>query len=565
MTTQADATAARPSASPGAPEVPWWHTAVVYQVYIRSFLDTDGDGLGDVRGLCDRLPHLAALGVDALWINPWYPSPQVDAGYDVADYRAVDPAYGDLEQAEQLVTSAHAAGLKVLLDVVPNHTSDQHAWFRAALAGDPEARARYVFRPGRGPGGQEPPNDWRSTFGGPAWTRVPGSGGDGPGEWYLHLFAPEQPDLDWSNPEVRAEFEEVLRFWFDRDVDGFRVDVAHGLVKAPGLPDAGARERGSHHLEPHPAWDQDGVHEVYRGWRRVADSYDPPRVFVAEAWVPSNERLARYLRPDELHTAFQFDLVRAPFRAEVLRSVVDDALAAAEQVGAPSTWVLSNHDVVRQVTRYARSQPARLVESEEERARWTTEQPDLELGRRRARAAALLMLALPGSAYVYQGEELGLPEAEDLPDDRRQDPVWRQSGHTDVGRDGCRVPLPWTGEAPPYGFSPEGATATPWLPQPEGWGPLTATAQEGDPASVLELYRAALRLRREHLVAAPAEVTWVDAPDGVLAFRRGAWQCWVNTGEAEVPLSAGEVVLGSDPGARPGRLPGAAAAWVRGG
>ncbi len=567
MTAQSDEAAGPPDSGAGAPDeaptgAPWWQTAVVYQVYIRSFLDSDGDGTGDIGGLCDRVEHLAALGVDALWINPWYPSPQVDAGYDVADYRAVDPAYGDLAQAERLIAAAHDAGLQVLLDIVPNHTSDRHAWFQAALAGDAEARARYVFRPGRGPAGDEPPNDWRSTFGGPAWTRTTAADGT-PGDWYLHLFAPEQPDLDWTNPEVRREFEDVLRFWFDRQVDGFRIDVAHGLAKATGLPDAGVRERGSHHLEPHPAWDQDGVHEVYRGWRRVADSYDPPRVFVAEAWVRSNERLARYLRPDELHTAFQFDLVRAPFRADVLRSVVDDALAAAAEVGAPSTWVLSNHDVVRQVTRYARSQPPGLVESDEERARWAREEPDLELGRRRARAAALLMLALPGSAYVYQGEELGLAEVEDIPGERRQDPVWRQSGHQDVGRDGCRVPLPWSGDRPPYGFSPEGATAEPWLPQPGGWAASTAAAQEGDPASVLELYRRALRLRRENLVAAPASVAWVDAPADVVAFARGSWQCWVNTGEAEVALPAGEVVLCSDPEAAPGRLPGATAAWVR--
>ncbi len=560
VTTQSDRT---PAATEPGQAVPWWHTAVVYQVYIRSFLDSDGDGTGDITGLRERLGHLAALGVDALWINPWYPSPQVDAGYDVADYRAVDPAYGDLAQAEQLVAEAHAAGLAVLLDIVPNHTSDQHAWFRAALAGDDRARARYVFRPGRGAGGDEPPNDWTSTFGGQAWTRTSDPATGSPGEWYLHLFAPEQPDLDWTHPEVVAEFEDVLRFWFDRQVDGFRVDVAHGLVKAEGLPDAGSRERGAHHLEPHPAWDQDGVHEVYRGWRRVADSYDPPRVFVAEAWVPSNERLARYLRSDELHTAFQFDLVRAPFRAEALRSVVEDALAAADQVGAPSTWVLSNHDVVRQVTRYARSQPDQLVESDEERARWAQEEPDVDLGRRRARAAAMLMLALPGSAYVYQGEELGLPEVEAIPDDRRQDPVWRQSGHRDVGRDGCRVPLPWAGDAPPYGFSPDRAATGPWLPQPEGWGPLTAASQGSDPTSVLALYRDALRVRREHLVTAPAEVGWVDAPAGVLAFARGPWQCWVNTGTTEVALPDGDVALCSDPGAPPGRLPAAAAAWVR--
>ena len=541
-----------------ATDAEWWRTAVVYQTYIRSFADADGDGIGDVAGLRAHLDHIAALGVDALWINPWYPSPQADAGYDVADYRAIDPDYGTLAEADALIAEAHRAGLRVLLDIVPNHTSSEHAWFQAALSGDADARARYVFRPGRGTDGELPPNDWRSNFGGPAWTRVPGAG---PADWYLHLFAPEQPDLDWTNPDVRAEFEDVLRFWFDRDVDGFRIDVAHGLAKAAGLPDAGERPPGAQHNDPHPAWDQDEVHEIYRSWRAVGDSYTPPRVFVAEAWAPSNERLALYVRPDELHTAFQFDLLRAPFDAAFMRRVIDDARSRAGEVGAPSTWVLANHDVPRQVTRYARSQPDHLVEADWDRSRWATEKPDLDLGLARARAAILMVLALPGSVYLYQGEELGLPEVEDIPADRRQDPIWSQGDGTDPGRDGCRVPMPWAADAPTFGFSPTDAAAEPWLPLPPDWGRLAADVQAGDPASTLSLYRDALRLRRE-LLPTPDPFVWVDSPPGSLAFRRGGFECWLNTGDQPVDLPAGRVVLRSDPSPEHDRLPANTAAWV---
>ncbi len=529
----------------------WWETAVVYQVYIRSFADGNGDGIGDIAGLRSRLPYLSALGIDAVWVNPWYPSPMADAGYDVADYRAIEPTYGTLAEAEEFVADAHAAGIKVLLDIVPNHTSDHHDWFRAALAGEPGARERYLFRPGRG---ELPPNDWQSVFGGPAWTRVED------GLWYLHLFAPGQPDLNWMNPDVRDEFEKVLEFWFDKGVDGFRIDVAHGLVKAEGLPDRGVVTEGVQHNQAHPAWDQDEVHEIYRGWRAVANRYAPERIFIAEAWVPGNERLARYLRSDELHTAFQFDFLRAPWRASSLRSVVQDAMSAAASVGAPPTWVLSNHDVTRTVTRYSRSQPDGLVETDWERARWAEEDADHELGRRRARACALLQLALPGTAYIYQGEELGLEEIEDLPDDVRQDPTWVQSGFTDVGRDGCRVPLPWSGSSVPYGFSPN-ATTTTWLPQPGHWGSYTVAAQQDDPDSFLNLYRAALALRPIRWVDAGA-VRWLAGPPGVLAFARGDVQCWVNTGDVGVDLPDGcDVLLASAPGVG-SVLPPDAAAWL---
>ncbi|WP_203710206.1 glycoside hydrolase family 13 protein [Asanoa siamensis] len=489
----------------------WWRTAVVYQVYVRSFADANGDGIGDLAGLRDRLPYLRDLGVDAIWLTPFYRSPMVDGGYDVTDYREVDPMFGDIADFDAMMTDAHAYGLRVIIDVVPNHTSSAHRWFQEALAaapGSPE-RERYIFRDGRGPDGAEPPNDWESIFGGDAWTRVPD------GQWYLHIFDPQQPDLNWELPEVRAEFEDILRFWLDRGVDGFRVDVAHGNIKAPGLPDVGyssrtgRNQRQSRLLEGTtlPYFDQDGVHEIYRAWRKIFDSYPPGRMAVAEAWASSPERLARYVGPDELHQVFNFDFLHATWSVDSFRKVIDTALAEATLVGAPTTWVLSNHDKQRHVTRYGGG----------------------ELGLRRARAAALLMLALPGVAYLYQGEELGLDEVLDLPDELRQDPAFRRTGES---RDGCRVPLPWSGEAAPYGFGPAGA----WLPPPASWVACTVAAQAGDPRSTLELYRAALRLRRAEPGLGGGELVWLDAEPGVLAFRRGDLTCVVNVGAGPVDV-----------------------------
>ncbi|MEU9440844.1 glycoside hydrolase family 13 protein [Streptomyces sp. NPDC048304] len=538
---------------------PWWRSAVIYQVYIRSFADGNGDGVGDIAGIRSRLPYLKSLGVDALWINPWYKSPQADHGYDVADYRAIDPLFGTLEEAEQLIEEAHRLGIRIIPDMVPNHTSDQHAWFQAALAagpGSPE-RDRYVFRPGRGPDGAEPPNDWVSSFGGPGWTRLPD------GDWYLHLFAPQQPDLNWQHPQVRAEFESVLRFWFARGVDGFRIDVAHGLIKHPELPDLPPRPAGtgrrSHHLD-HPHWDRDEVHDIYRAWRKVADEFPGDRCFVAEAWADTPERLAAYVRPDGLHTAFNFDFLMSSWDSKDLRTVIDDSLAMLGAVGAPATWVLSNHDVMRHASRYGRRAARRWVANE----RYEPQGPlDLELGTRRARAAALLMLALPGGAYIYQGEELGLPEVEDLPDSVLQDPVWERSGHTDRGRDGCRVPLPWSGQAAPYGFTPEGSPAAPWLPQPDDWAPLTAEAQTGDDTSMLELYRTALRRRREHPALGDGTLTWLDTPADVLAFRRDpGFLCVVNLSTEPYELPAHSAVLLTSGPVENGRLAPDQAAWL---
>ncbi|MFD8097175.1 glycoside hydrolase family 13 protein [Streptomyces malaysiensis] len=529
LTTSLATEPARSSESPG-----WWRDAVIYQVYVRSFADSDGDGIGDLRGARERLPHLAGLGVDAVWLTPFYASPQADGGYDVADYRAVDPLFGSLGDADDLVRTAHELGLKVIVDVVPNHSSDQHPWFREALADRPggAARARYHFRPGRGVHGELPPNDWESVFGGPAWTRTTDPDGT-PGEWYLHLFAPQQPDLDWDSPEVRAEFDSVLRFWLDLGVDGFRIDVAHGMVKAAGLPDIGHTEQakliGSQVL---PFFDQDGVHEIHRSWRRLLDSYPGDRIGVAEAWAPTAERLALYVRPDELHQAFNFQFLKCPWDAAAMRQVIDESLAATGSVGAPTTWVLSNHDVVRHLTRYADGSPER--------------------GLARARAAALLTLALPGSSYLYQGEELGLPEVTDLPDELRQDPAFfrtspdgqdGQSGQ-DGFRDGCRVPLPWTRSGESHGFGPGGS----WLPQPDTWSGLSVEAQTGDPDSTLELYRGALALRRELPGLGDGEMSWLQAPAGVLALSRPGFVCTLNTLGEEVELPVpGRALLSSAP------------------
>jgi alpha-glucosidase len=548
-----------PAPPPGAP---WWRTAVVYQVYPRSFADSDGDGIGDLPGVTARLPHLADLGVDALWLSPFYVSPMADAGYDVADYRDVDPRFGTLADADTLLAEAHRLGLRVIVDLVPNHTSDEHPWFAEALAAGPGSpqRGRYLFRDGAGTDGGRPPNGWRSVFGGRAWSRVTEPGG-APGQWYLALFDAKQPDLDWGNPEVREEFHDILRFWLDRGVDGFRVDVAHGLVKADGLPEWDrdheliASPEGELRA---PMWDQDGVHDVYRGWRAVLDGYGPgDRMLVAEAWVDPPERLARYVRPDEMHQAFNFAFLTAGWRAPRLRAAIDGSLAANAEVGAPATWVLSNHDVVRHPTRLTLG-PGERPDGIGPR----DPQPDEALGLRRGRAATALMLALPGSAYLYQGEELGLPEHTTLDDEHRQDPTWFRRDGEVAGRDGCRVPLPWAADAPAFGFSPSGRT---WLPQPASFARYAADRQRGVPGSTLELYRALLRLRRE-LDLGAGSLTWEDAGDDVLAFRvdapGGSARVLANLGPDPVPVP-GPVLLASDELGPDGALPTDVTAWLR--
>lgn len=530
----------------------WWRSAVIYQIYPRSFADSDGDGYGDLPGVISKLPYLKELGVDAVWLSPFYRSPMADAGYDVADYRQVDPLFGATTDAHRLIEEAHALGLRVVIDLVPNHTSDAHEWFQAAIASEPGApeRQRYLIRDGRGPSGELPPNNWRSLFGGEGWSRLRRPDGT-PEQWYLHLFDVHQPDLDWNSDLVKEGFDDILRHWLDLGVDGFRVDVAHSLVKADGLPDAEEHTRqGNFNLGP--MWDQDGVHDVYRRWRKVLEEYDGDRVLVAEAWIPAPDRLARYVRPDEMHQAFNFDFLSSAWDAASYRRVIAETMAANAAVGAPTTWVLSNHDVVRHATRLAREDT-----SDTEGISAADPQPDAALGIRRARAATLMMLALPGSAYLYQGEELGLPEHTAVPDDQRQDPIWFRSERDQVGRDGCRIPLPWIGDAPGAGFSPTGRT---WLPQPDSYASLAADRQIGVPGSTWSMYHDALRLRRE-LGLGEGELTWVDADEHVVAFDNGEVRVLVNVAGAPVPLPGGEVLLASTE--LSGELPTDATVWLR--
>jgi alpha-glucosidase len=521
----------------------WWRHAVTYQIYPRSFADGNGDGIGDIPGITSRLPYLRDLGVDAIWISPFYTSPQHDHGYDVADYRDIDPLFGTLADADAMIERAHELGLKVIVDLVPNHTSTEHAWFQAALAagpGSPE-RARYMFRDAKPDGSL--PNNWQSVFGGDAWTQVED------GQYYLHLFDTSQPDLNWRNPEVGDMFVDVLRFWLDRGVDGFRVDVAHGLFKEEGLRDqvveegrtasSDARDAADvpmveRTLRDEPMWDQPEVHDVYRRWHEVLAKYDGDRMFVAEAWTQTPESMAAYIRPDEFSQAFNFAWLLASWSASEFTEVVRGTMEAVGLVGGSPTWVLSNHDVVRHVTRYGGG----------------------ATGLARAKAATLTMLALPGSAYLYEGEELGLPEVDVAPEDR-QDPLFLRTG--EGGRDGCRVPVPWSGTTAPYGFGP--GTGQPWLPQPEGWAPLTVEAETGDAGSTLEFYRAALAARRTFATSAGDDVEILDLGADVVAFRRGPVTAVLNCGTAPVALPEGAVFMASGPVGD--TLPPDTAAWLR--
>lgn len=519
----------------------WWRDAVVYQVYPRSFADSDGDGVGDLEGIRSRLGYLELLGVDALWLSPVMRSPMADHGYDVSDPRDIDPLFGDLAAMDTLIADTHAHGMRITMDLVPNHTSSEHPWFTAALQagpGSPE-RARFLFREGSGSDGSLPPNNWPSIFGGPAWTRVTEPDGS-PGQWYLHIFAAEQPDLDWTNPEVHTDLAETLRFWLARGVDGFRIDVAHGMAKPAGLPDMSPEMLAENQLLANggedPRFDNDGVHEIHRMIRSVLDEV-PGAAAVGELWVPDDERFARYVRPDELHLGFNFRLAQAAFCADEVRTAIEHSMAAVATVDAPPTWTLANHDVVRQVTRYGGGAE----------------------GTRRARAMALVQLGLPGTTYLYNGEELGLPNVE-LADTALVDPVWARSGHTERGRDGCRVPLPWEGSRPPFTFS---TSADTWLPMPTEWAELTVQAQLEDSGSMLSLYRRALEIRRDRTEISGTELEWYGAPAGCLAFRRkgGGLVCVLNTTAEPVPLPPGELLLSSAE-LVDGALAPDAAAWM---
>ena len=548
-------------------ERPWWRDAVTYQIYIRSFADANGDGIGDVEGIRSRLPYLKELGVDAIWITPWYPSPQNDHGYDVSDYMDIEPQYGTLADAEKLIKETHNHGIKFIVDIVPNHTSDQHKWFQAALKaapGSPE-RDRFMFRDGKGPNGDLPPNNWEAVFGGCAWERVIEADGK-PGQWYLHLFAIEQPDLNWDNPEVRSHLEDVLKFWLDRGVDGFRIDVAHGMVKYPGLPDIPEVNTTSELLAPHerPFWDQEGVHDIYRSWRKILDSYPGERMAVAEAWVSPASRIARYVRADELQNSFNFEMLTTLWNADEIRVKIENSMAALVEVGAPPSWVFNNHDVVRSVDRLDLG----LTNNGESTF---TRQGDpakfnIARGTLRAKSATLMTLALPGGTYLYQGEELGLPEVRDLPEDRLSDPRWKMSGYKDRGRDGCRVPLPWKTEPTGgFGFSTNDLLELDqaWLPMSPWMGNFSAQSQDGVAGSTLTMYREALALRKLEEGLGDGPMTWIEAGKDVVAFSRpGNFACYINFGAA-IEIPAGATVLISSGPLEGNSIPTDTAVWLR--
>ncbi|WP_045732011.1 alpha-amylase family glycosyl hydrolase [Pseudarthrobacter chlorophenolicus] len=530
----------------------WWESAVIYQVYPRSFADGNGDGVGDLPGLLERLPYIAALGVDGIWLTPFQPSPQVDQGYDVSDYCGVDPLFGTMADFDALLEQAHALGLRVLLDVVPNHCSSAHPLFQRALAAGPGSPERDMFHfvEGRSssPGvtSDLPPNNWQSVFGGRAWSRAnPGSESDT--EWYLHLFSAGQPDWNWRNPAVGDYFENVLRFWFDKGVDGLRIDVAHGLFKADGLPDAPSAEAVVDGLRANPlVSDQEDVHEVYRRWRRLAEKYQPHRLLVGEVNLEP-ARAARYTRRDEMHQAFAFAFVKLGWDPVAWAAAGTDLEDARKLHGAAPTWALENHDIVRSATRFGGG----------------------DTGARRARAALVALLGLPGSAYLYQGQELGLPEV-DVPVDSRVDPMWARGGIT---RDGTRVPLPWTEDpAWTHGFSLPPADparpADPWLPVPDAWGGHAVELQQQDPGSMLALATRAIALRRQlwadGTFTADDGGTWhVREGNLLLCERSPGFLVAVAMGSSPVKLPAGVVLFSAFPLEREGWLQPDNAVWLR--
>ncbi len=520
----------------GQPGSEWWRSSVIYQIYPRSFRDLRGDGVGDLPGITAEIPALAELAIDAIWLSPFYRSPQKDAGYDVSDYCSVDPIFGTLDDFDALVAKAGEHGIKVIVDLVPNHCSDQHPLFQAALKAGPGSPERdmFIFRDGTGENGEIPPNNWQSHFGGSAWTRTVNPDGT-PGQWYLHLFDTSQPDFNWDNPAVLEEFERILRFWLDRGVGGFRVDVAHALIKKSGLPDWGGKADGAS-SEGFPGYDapmfgQAAIHDIFRSWRKLLDEYDGDRVLCAEANVDPLDRLTDWVRSDEMQQAFNFAYLTHPWNPEKLREIIDSSLRAFDKVGAPTTWVLSNHDVVRHVSRFGLE--ANTLRSGDGIGPRDV-QPNYQLGAARARAATMLMLALPGGVYLYQGEELGLPDHTLMPDEFRQDPTYHRTAGVRVGRDGSRVPLPWRVNEPSFGFSSTGKT---WLPQPGYWGRHSRDLQRRDEFSSLNMYRKALELRRQLGLGAGTLAWWPEHDaEGLVAFVNGDVLVAMNMGEHPVQL-----------------------------
>ena len=525
----------------------WWRSGVIYQIYPRSFADSNGDGLGDLKGITSRLDSLAALGIDAVWLSPFYSSPQKDAGYDVSNYVDVDPIFGTLSDFDELLAKAHALGIRVMIDLVPNHSSDQHQWFQRALAAEPGSpeRAFYHFKDGKGDSGELPPNNWVSMFGGPAWTRITESDGK-PGQWFVHLFDSSQPDLNWANPQVQLEFENILKFWLDRGVDGFRVDQPHAMAKAAGLPDHPyVEEAGAGFIEGRenpPMWFQEEVHEIFRNWRKILESYPGDRAMCGEAYVYPLSLMARWVRPDEFHQTFNFRFLDAGWDPKKLFDAINESFEAFDGVGAPSTWVLNNHDVIRHASRFG-GDYGRATASDGVGA--NQPQPDSKLGLRVAKGATLFMLGLPGSSYLYQGEELGLPEHTTLEDVYRQDPTFARTNGQRVGRDGCRIPLPWEPEGESSGFSESGKS---WLPQPASYKCLSRSLQEKDPGSTLALYKAALGLRKQ-LGLGEGSFTWLAGHLGpeTLGYENSGVQVIYNFGAQPIDLSSFEVLISSEP------------------
>jgi alpha-glucosidase len=513
----------------------WWNEAVIYQIYPRSFQDSNGDGEGDLKGITSRLDYVKALGVDAIWLSPFYKTPNKDGGYDVADPRDVDPRFGTLEDAKELFEKAHSIGLRVVVDIVPNHFSSEHKWFKEALKSPKGSEARNRFHFYDGKDANTPPNNWISLFGGPAWTQI------ADGQWYLHLFDSSQPDLNWDNPEVAEDFEETIRFWIDLGADGFRIDVAHGLAKEDihvdhydpqGLSDALRLdvlmevEKRNSYLAKIPFFDRDGVHEIYRKWRKIFDSYGDREIMaVAEVWVHPPKRATLYVRPDELHQFFNFDVMNAPFDSEYLYKSISDMLNLVKEQSAWPTWCLSNHDSERVASR---------------------------IGSQAARAMALFVLGLPGSAYIYNGQELGLPSGE-MSDSDRQDPIFFRTNGKQKGRDGARVPMPWSGETSPFGFT----NGKPWLPLQNDWKEFTVEHELADLNSSLNLYKRALELRKEYFLGS-GELTWTRT-NGLLSYKRGKVEVLINISDQEIPIS-GKVILASQTVAEV--LPPATAIWL---
>jgi alpha-glucosidase len=532
----------------------WWRSGVIYQIYPRSFADSSGDGLGDLKGVTQRLDMLLDLGVDALWLSPFYTSPQKDAGYDVANYCDVDPMFGTLADFSELLKKAHALNLRVMIDLVPNHSSDQHPWFQKALRSEPDSdeRGYYHFKDGLGELGELPPNNWQSMFGGPAWTRIED------GQWYLHLFDTSQPDLNWDNQAVREEFQAILRFWLDLGVDGFRVDQPHAMGKAEGLPDHPyLAEAGAGFIEGRenpPMWFQDSVHEIFRDWRKILQSYPGERAMCGEAYVLPLSFMALWVRPDEFHQTFNFRFLDAGWNKQALIGAIDESFEAFDAVGAPSTWVLNNHDVMRHASRFGGNY-ARATASDG--VGINDPQPDSELGLKIAKGATLFMLGLPGASYLYQGEELGLPEHTTLEDKYRQDPTFIRTDGQRVGRDGSRVPMPWEKGNQSNGFSETGAS---WLPQPASYQALARDQQLNVAGSTLEFYKAALRFRSE-LKLGEGSFDWVNQGE-LLSYKNGETLILHNFSETPQQLPEGELLLASAE-VLDGLLPAHASCYLR--